>query len=43
MSLIHKNGPSFYILPLLLAAFGLAVGYFYGRGGDSDRRTHPGE
>ena len=33
---------AFIILPLSVAASGLAIGYFYGRGGKDDR-PHPGE
>ena len=31
-----------YVLPLLIAAAGLSIVYFYGRG-DKDSRPHPGE
>lgn len=33
---------AFVILPLSIGAIGLAIGYFYGRGGDDESR-HPGE
>jgi hypothetical protein len=33
---------AFIILPLSIAAAGLAIGYFYSRGG-KDGQTHPGE
>ncbi|MGV3552802.1 hypothetical protein [Rhizobium sp.] len=33
---------AFVILPVSIGAIGLAIGYFYGRGG-KDEHPHPGE
>ncbi|MDB5525990.1 MAG: hypothetical protein JWM58_3753 [Rhizobium sp.] len=32
-----------FILPLIIAAIGAAIAFFYGRGGDKHPPLHPGE
>ena len=34
---------AFIILPLIIAAIGAAIAFFYGRGGDKHPPLHPGE